>query len=280
MATRDFWRATGRRIRRWLPFISAISTLLALIVPVYNLAFKEPEPIVLTDSTPLGTHKTVPLPDGSTLDLNSASRANIVFTSKQRAVTLESGEGVFDVKRDPRRPFIVAAGSLIIQVLGTKFDIREGVINPHSREKGTRVAVLAGTVSIAQSGSTSPQAPVSVSAGYEIEIPDDATKDRSLRLIAEPETRRMTAWEGGKIEIDNEPLSNVLAELSRYDPLLIDTTDQQLLNMPLTLTISTNNAASEFLQDMRRMCIQSKYIEPQHAILSRTPGKHPGGMCP
>lgn len=69
-------------------------------------------------------HKKIKLPDGSTVVLNSKSRLEFpkVFTGERREVTLK-GEGYFDIKHNPKKPFIVHTGKITTTVLGTAFNI-------------------------------------------------------------------------------------------------------------------------------------------------------------
>lgn len=73
---------------------------------------------------PHGEQQSVVLPDGSSIRLNAGSLLIYPsrFTSTKRMVYL-SGEGYFHVEGDKNKPFIVRAGSLNIEVLGTKFNI-------------------------------------------------------------------------------------------------------------------------------------------------------------
>ncbi len=64
------------------------------------------------------------LPDGSKVALNSNSQLLFPkhFKKNVREVTIQ-GEGFFDVKHDPERPFIIHAGNAQVKVLGTSFNV-------------------------------------------------------------------------------------------------------------------------------------------------------------
>lgn len=65
------------------------------------------------------------LEDGSRLWLNSGTDLEYpaVFSRKSRDVVLHSGEVMFDVANDVRRPFNVETYASTISVLGTKFNV-------------------------------------------------------------------------------------------------------------------------------------------------------------
>lgn len=68
---------------------------------------------------------SVLLSDGTQVHLNSDSELEYPrqFNGNQRAIHL-TGEAYFDVQRDVSRPFIIQAGSITAEVLGTSFNLR------------------------------------------------------------------------------------------------------------------------------------------------------------
>lgn len=79
----------------------------------------------MTVVTQLGERSQVVLPDGTKVWLNSSSSVEYVapFFSRQRRVKME-GEAYFEVEHDRRAPFVVSTNGLDIEVLGTRFNIR------------------------------------------------------------------------------------------------------------------------------------------------------------
>lgn len=73
---------------------------------------------------PNGAENSIRLSDGTVVVLNAGSRLiyPVKFTKKNRVVTLE-GEGYFQVKHNPGRPFIVQTKQGNITVLGTTFNV-------------------------------------------------------------------------------------------------------------------------------------------------------------
>ena len=74
---------------------------------------------------PAGKSMELTLEDGSRLWLNSGTELEYpaVFSRKSRDVVLHSGEVMFDVANDGRRPFNVETYASTISVLGTKFNV-------------------------------------------------------------------------------------------------------------------------------------------------------------
>ena len=100
------------------------------------------EGIIVQNTTP--NTREIKLEDGSTVKLahNSSISYPEHFGNKNRNVYLK-GEAFFEVKKDPKKPFIVHAGNITTQVLGTSFSIKS-----YEEGKTIEVAVKTGRVSV------------------------------------------------------------------------------------------------------------------------------------
>ncbi len=89
-----------------------------------------------------GSTHTITLEDGTTVILYPESELLFpsFFNSSERSVTL-SGEGFFEVKKDPSRYFTVRAGGATVKVLGTSFNVRA-----YSDEPRVETALVTGKV--------------------------------------------------------------------------------------------------------------------------------------
>ena len=168
--------------------------------PVYTASF----------ASARGQQQAVTLPDGSVLRLDTATRVNITLYRQRREVRLLEGQAVFQVHGDTARPFDVLAGAMRITVVGTRFSVR------HTPGTGSvddvRVEVEEGRVRVARS-STPDNAPfVTLGAGQRI------AADRAGRLgEIKPVTQSGIApWREGRVNFDDTPLAEVLAEFARY----------------------------------------------------------------
>lgn len=75
--------------------------------------------------TAVGEQKSLQLPDGSHVLLNTASAVDIAFNLRERRVVLLDGEVLISTAKDPgARPFIVETPQGITRALGTRFCVR------------------------------------------------------------------------------------------------------------------------------------------------------------
>lgn len=114
------WTAIAARTKRkirFIPWLAAAATLLTAVV--WLLLQKKPLPQQMTIAA-AQTTITQSLPDGSVAKV--APGGQLTYTD--RTVVLK-GNGDFDVKYDPDKPFIVETGPVTVTVLGTSFHVTD-----------------------------------------------------------------------------------------------------------------------------------------------------------
>ncbi len=89
--------------------------------------------------TAVGEVRRVPLTDGSVASVNTNSKVAVAMQGERRRVNLEDGEVWFQVAHDKARPFVVEAGEVRVQAVGTAFSVRR-------RQGGADVLVTEGAV--------------------------------------------------------------------------------------------------------------------------------------
>ena len=157
--------------------------------------------------TAKGERRTVALSDGSRVTLNTDSAIRVAFEQDRRAVTLLRGQGLFEVERNPARPFIVRAGGRQVTALGTVFDIR---LDPN-RSQITLVSGKVRVDNVASGTQDAPETPTFLSPGYTL------TTEKGLgQTLVKVDVDRNLLWRDGFVEFDNTPLAKVVEEMNRY----------------------------------------------------------------
>lgn len=149
--------ATARPLgfRRWPLAVSAAATV-ALVVGFWffsekNNASRRPAAPVLTETerwvrleNPTRSIRKHTLADGSAVWLSPGTelRHAPTFGQNRREVTLQ-GEAFFEVARDTLRPFVIYAGAMRTEVLGTSFNVRA-----YPRSLRFEVSVVSGKVAV------------------------------------------------------------------------------------------------------------------------------------
>jgi transmembrane sensor len=151
------------------------------------------------------------LPDGSTVDLAARSMVSSRYSEDLRLLVMEgqSGEAYFSVAHNPQRPFIVQVGTMRVRALGTAFNVR------HADDRVV-VSVTKGVVEVSAPGGS-----VKVAAGNRIVWNESGDTVPSIAPTTDEST---LAWQQGRLEYHNEPLSAVIADVNRYSqqPIVIE----------------------------------------------------------
>ncbi|MBP7703720.1 MAG: FecR domain-containing protein [Caulobacter sp.] len=157
--------------------------------------------------TEVGGRATVPLRDGTRVELNTATRLRAEVGAKERTVWLDRGEAYFDVAHDAARPFVVHAGDRKVTVLGTRFSIRR---------EGDRVEIVVaeGRVRVEAAGGAATGAPAVLLRGDRL-VADGASTLRPPRSVEQ--VSEDLAWRDGLLSFEQTPLDEAAREFNRYN---------------------------------------------------------------
>jgi transmembrane sensor len=169
-----------------------------------------------TYSTRRGEIRLIPLEDGSSMTLNTASTAKVRFTEAERQVELVQGEALFDVIKNAKRPFVVAAGDTDIRALGTSFSVARLLDAP------VEVVVKQGEVEVTR-GVSHMVAPQRIGANTRTIVP--AAAPLTIAAVAPEELARALAWREGMLSFEDMPLRDAVREFARYSDTPITIAD-------------------------------------------------------
>jgi transmembrane sensor len=157
--------------------------------------------------TELGGRQTVPLADGSRLELDTTTRLKAAVSKARREVWLEEGRAFFDIAHDPAHPFVIHAGQRDITVLGTRFSVRR---------TGDRVevAVLDGRVRV-EPTDKQPSAPPALATRGDVVVSEGART--TLALNSPNQVSENLAWREGMVTFDHDTLVSAAGEFNRYN---------------------------------------------------------------
>ncbi|MDG9929560.1 FecR domain-containing protein [Pseudomonas sp. GD04015] len=159
--------------------------------------------------TASGERRRLVLPDGTLLELNTATAVDVRFDEQQRSVVLHGGEILVGTAHDPLgRPFTVVTPEGRLVPVGTRFVVRRD--DAPTRASGvTRLAVTEGMVQIHPADGAG-ETPVLVKAS------EQAYFSRHQVTAVQPLREAGLAWTEGVLVAEGMPLGDFIAELSRY----------------------------------------------------------------
>jgi len=214
-------------------------------------------------TTAVGEQLNVKLPDGSLMLLNTKSRAWFDFSKEHRLVYLNSGEALFDVEHDAKRPFVVITPTAHVRAVGTRFNVYEHLAPNTARDEATTVSVLEGVVQVAQvdlaSGkedaksalmAVDPRQPPSpterLAAGEQASI----SRQGVMRSV-KSDVSDAVAWRDRVLVFQGTPIADVAAEYNRYNTtrVLIDDPDIEQRQMSGTYSADRPQNLVRYLQE-------------------------------
>ena len=195
-------------------------------------------PVPLQTVSTLAETRTVTLPDQTEIVLNRYSSLTYPerFRGKDRKVQLQ-GEAYFEVSKDAAHPFKVEAGAIIVQVLGTHFNVEA-----YPEDTQVKTTLLEGSVSVSLIGKAEESLILSPneSAIY--------NKDKkSLTLHTENNASEEIIWRNGTLLFKSIPLQEIVRQLSNAFHTDIRIEDADLQNYRMTATFSDGETLEEIL---------------------------------
>ncbi|MFW3899269.1 FecR domain-containing protein [Pseudomonas bharatica] len=150
--------------------------------------------------TAIGEQKSVVLPDGTQLLINTGSAVNIAFNAHERRIKLLEGELLISTAKDPTRSLVLETRHGTARALGTRFSVRiEG--------QQSHVFVTEGAVEMH---------PAQASGALILNAGEQGSFGRETLSPAQPLDTAALSWEHGMLLARTMRLDDLLAELGRY----------------------------------------------------------------
>jgi transmembrane sensor len=203
-----------------LSTLKAAAAVVLVGVGATTAYYKFSTPNVSTYATAVGGHRTLTLPDGTVIELNTDTVISIANNLTQRRVWLTKGEALFEVKHDARHPFTVIAGDHKVTDLGTKFVVRQS-------GNSVEVALIEGRAQFESIGGSAPRS-TELAPG---EVAVATGNSMSVTRLPVTQVSDELAWRQGLLVFDGTTLADAVAEFNRYNTDKIVVTDPSLAQL-------------------------------------------------
>ncbi|MGN8797425.1 FecR family protein [Segatella copri] len=151
-------------------------------------------------STPAATTTLVTLSDGTRVMLNANSTLEYPASfddAEVREVRLK-GEAHFEVTKNPHRPFVVKAGEMQTQVLGTIFDVKA------YRKDAPKVTLMEGKVKVSN-------------ADTEVEMRPGQTATLQVdKIVVSRASSSVSDWLEGDFDMDQVTLAEAMSDIGAW----------------------------------------------------------------
>jgi transmembrane sensor len=156
--------------------------------------------------------QTMTLEDGTIVHVGARTKLRVDFSKERRTVHLERGEAVFEVAKDPNRPFTVSTHLIDATALGTRFGVR---IDP-----GVTTTVSEGVVLVTARGKTDENEAVRLIAGDELRVSDSGFHLPTVEKV-KVDAQRKLEWANGWLVFEGETIGEVAHEFNRRNAVQI-----------------------------------------------------------
>ena len=187
--------------------------------------------------TAVGELRLLTLEDGSQLQLDTDTQAEIYFDDRVRRIDLRQGKAHFDVAKDVNRPFEVYAADGLVRAVGTGFSVYlkesddievlvdEGKVDLIRVERPVVRPAIVSDVSPGHAPASNPLPEPAATVFGSLERGQAALFNRveeQFTVLAEKDLAQQQSWRKGVLIFAGEPLSEVVSEIGRYTSARID----------------------------------------------------------
>lgn len=210
----------------------------------------------LAAQNPVGQIVTKTLDDGTKVTLSAKSDMAITYYRHQRHVLLKEGEAIFEVTKDPDRPFVVETDTAKITVLGTRFAVNR-------LQQVVRVSVDHGRVKVEPKKEAAPAAitPLAreITNGQVLEV----YANRAMVLVNRPASDAF-AFLNGRLVFDRADTGEIADTVSRYRQKPVQSQGRQVRNISADINIQD---IDQFLRGLPNIAPVRLQETPQYTLL-------------
>lgn len=196
-------------------------------------------------STPAATTTLVTLSDGTKVMLNANSTLEYPASfddAEVREVRLK-GEAHFEVTKNPHRPFVVKAGEMQTQVLGTIFDVKA------YRKDAPKVTLMQGKVKV-------------INADTEVEMrPGQTATLQADKIVVSKASSSASDWLEGDFDMDQVTLAEAMSDIGAWYNKTVVFQSQANMDKLIHFRFSRRASLQEIITALNEMGVAKVKIE-------------------
>jgi len=205
--------STEKPFRKLFVYWQRVAAILILPLLIYSLYqsfdLGKPDELIWNEiSTPVGLRSAFDLPDGTKVWLNGNTRLKypLQFKGGERLVELE-GEAYFEVVSNKQKPFVVDAGEMLVQAVGTSFNVLA-----YPDDLNLETALVEGKVNLFKETARGREKISFLEPGHLAVYNLSTLKLQRYKGNLD----KYVAWKEGKILFQNDPLEEVVRKLGQW----------------------------------------------------------------
>lgn len=255
----EFRQKSKRFTLKWLS-AAAVLLLVCSVGSYYagkkSISLQTVQVVVNQITTGTGNKRTITLPDGTFVWLNSDSRLIYPekFTSNVRKVTLE-GEGYFEVMPNKSAPFYVEVENMTVKVLGTHFNVQS-----YKHKECSETVLLSGKVEILCKNNGKV---IALSPNQKLSF----DKRQMNYTVQQVNATDYALWKEEQLTFDNEELGVILTKIGYWYSM--DMVYGKNIPIKSRYSLAIRNESKEEILKMLSIIAPIDYkIENEHIIIN------------
>jgi transmembrane sensor len=221
-------RRKNRQRRVGQLFLVSLLCIMSFVFHQQYLDWQATPVMQMAAQNPVGQIAFKTLDDGTRVTLSAKSDMEVTYYRHERHVLLKEGEAVFEVTKDPDRPFIVETDTARVTVLGTRFAVNK-------LEQLVRVSVDHGTVKVEPKVQETQNIQAEtrvITNGQVVEVfPNYATV-----LVNRPAADAF-AFLNGRLVFDRADINEIATTVSRYRQKPVHSLGKDIRNISADINI-------------------------------------------
>ena len=196
-------------------------------------------------STPAATTTLVTLSDGTRVMLNANSTLEYPasFDDAETHEVRLKGEAHFEVTKNPHRPFVVKAGEMQTQVLGTIFDVKA------YRKDAPKVTLMQGKVKVSN-------------ADTEVEMrPGQTATLQADKIVVSKASSSASDWLEGDFDMDQVTLAEAMSDIGAWYNKTVVFQSQANMDKLIHFRFSRRASLQEIITALNEMGVAKVRIE-------------------
>jgi transmembrane sensor len=205
LATREDVAPPTRTRNSWHVRALAVAIAIGLMLVGGTIATRAWLPSTI--ETQASEWRSLTLNDGSFVSVGPRTQLSDRFGRQQRLLSLSHGEALFQVAKDPSRPFIVEAGRAVVRATGTRFAVSH-------RESDVVVTVEEGTVLVSDRAGRSGS--IALTAAQQLTV-----SGAWPAVVEHVDAARELAWSNRRLVFEDNTVAAAAEEFNRRNRVQI-----------------------------------------------------------
>ncbi|WP_252736028.1 FecR domain-containing protein [Aestuariibacter sp. A3R04] len=206
---------------KYKAFAAAAVVLMALLVVFLQFMPVHQQQNEWLLTTSIGQVKTFVLADNSSVTLGADSKVSVWFDNEQRNTRIIKGDALFDIARNPQRPFVTHIDDARITVLGTQFDVQK-------RPQQTSITVGHGEVAVSKQNRN-----VNLTPGQKVVL----SKNKMSKVVS-VDPHFFAQWKQQRFTFSRNTLEDVVSVINRYSSTPVRIVTPSLKTLEVTVAFS------------------------------------------